>query len=159
NAALFHDDIYVRSDLWEKMFPVKFSISKSELTIDIRPLEKFPFQDRLEREKRRETLKVAGPSAESVLRIPSTYALFTPPSVDLSLSGAVSNRKPDVSGDWEVRLAGDLAYAGAQVFVGSDQQGKPATARAFLERKDPDGKAAGFFGATRSDAGDVFTPS
>ena len=159
DAALFHNEIYVRSDLWEKFFPLTLNVSKSDLTIDVVPREALPFQERLEREKRRKALGAGGAENESVLRLPSSYALFTPPSADLTLNGAISNQSPKLTGDWELRLGGDIAYSGAQVFVGSDEAGKPTSVRAFLERKDPDGQVAGFFGATKSDAGDVFTPS
>jgi hypothetical protein len=159
DAALFHEELYVRSNLFEKLFPITFKVNKSDLTIEIVAKEHFPFQDRLERERRRQSLKNGRTAVETVLKVPTSYELFTPPSADLSVSAAVATRAPKATANWEVRVAGDVVYSGAQLFVGSDSNGKPNDIRTLFERKDPDGISAGFFGATRSDAGDVYTPS
>ena len=159
DAALFHQEIYVRDTFLEKLLPIAFKINKSDLTIGISTKEHFPFQDRLERDRRRQGLKNGGTAVETVMKVPADYALFTPPSADLSVTAAAGSRAPKVTANWEVRLAGDVAYTGAQLFVGSDSNGKPNDVRTLFERKDPDGNSAGFFGATRSDAGDVYTPS
>jgi len=159
DAVLFHQDIYVRSDVLQRLLPLNLNVNKSDLTIDIVPKEHFPFQDRLERDRRRQGLGNGGQAAETILKVPAEYDLFTPPSADFSAGGGWGNRKPYTTANWELRLAGDVVYTGAQVFVGSDSNGKPNSIRALFERKDPDGQTAGFFGATRSDGGDVYTPS
>lgn len=159
DAALFHQEIYIRSNVLEKLLPLVFKINKSDLTLEIATKEHFPFQDRLERDRRRQGLMNGGAGIETILKVPTRYELFTPPSADLSVSVAAATRRPKATTNWEVRLAGDVAYSGAQLFVGSDSNGKPNDIRTLFERKDPDGMSAGFFGATRSDAGDVYTPS
>jgi len=159
DAALLHQEIYVRDTILEKLFPIAFKINKSDLTIDIAAKEHLPFQDRLERDRRRQGLKNGATAVETVLKVPADYELFTPPSADLNITAAAGSRAPKVTTNWEVRFAGDVAYTGAQLFVGSDSNGKPNDVRTLFERKDPDGNSAGFFGATRSDAGDVYTPS
>jgi hypothetical protein len=159
DAVLFHQEIYVRSDVLQRLLPLMLKINKSDLSIDIVPKEHFPFQDRLERDRRRQQLSEGRQGIDAVLRVPTTYEMFTPPSADFSVGGAWSDRKPYTTASWELRLAGDVAYSGAQLFVGSDASGNPNSVRTLLERKDPDGVSAGVFGATRSDGGDVYTPS
>ncbi len=158
-AVLYHGEIFVRADLLQQLLPVSLTIDKSNLLIKLSPRERFPFQDRLEREKRREGLSNEGTPTAQVMHVPPTYALFTPPAVDLALNGMWSNHAPQASENYNLRLAGDLAYADMQLFVGSDNSARPVTASVLLRRKDPDGQIAGFFGATRSDAGDIFTPA
>ncbi|HEY2886511.1 MAG TPA: hypothetical protein VGJ08_14965 [Rhizomicrobium sp.] len=159
DAVLFDDEFYVRSDLLQRLLPLMFNINKSDLALDIVTLELFPFQDRLERERRRSGLRNSNGKAETVMRIPTRYELFTPPSADLNLKGEISNRAPKRTTIWEARLGGDVIYTGLQIFAGSDNNGGRASFRTLFERKDPDGQNAGFFGATRSDAGDVYNPS
>jgi len=158
-AVLFDDEIYVRSDLLQRLLPLTLKINKSDLALDIVTLEHFPFQDRLERERRRSGLRNGNGKAETVMRIPTQYELFTPPSVDLNLKGEISNRAPHRTTIWETRIGGDVIYTGLQLFAGSDNNGGRASFRTLFERKDPDGQSAGVFGATRSDAGDVYNPS
>jgi hypothetical protein len=158
-AVLFDDEIYVRSDLLQRLLPLTLKIDKGDLALDIVTLEHFPFQERLERERRRSGLRKGNGKAEAVIRIPTHYELFTPPSVDLNLKGEISNRAPKRTTIWEARLGGDVIYTGLQLFAGSDNNGGRASFRTLFERKDPDGENAGLFGATRSDAGDVYNPS
>jgi len=158
-AVLFDDEIYVRSDLLQRLLPLTLKINKSDLALEIVTREHFPFQDRLERERRRNGLRNVNGKAENVMRIPSRYELFTPPSADLNLRGEISNRDPKRTTIWETRLGGDVIYTGLQLFAGSDNNGGRASIRTLFERKDPDGESAGFFGATRSGAGDVYNPA
>jgi hypothetical protein len=159
DAVLFDDEIYVRNDLLQRLLPMTLKINKSDLALDIVPLEHFPFQDRLERERRRSGLRNVDGKVESVMRIPTHYELFTPPAADLNLKGEVSNHSPKRTTIWETRLGGDVLYTGLQLFAGSDNKGGRASFRTLFERKDPDGQSAGLFGATRSDAGDVYNPA
>jgi len=156
-AVLFDDEIYVRSDVLQKLLPIMLKVNKSDLALEIVTREHFPFQDRLERERRRSGLRAG--KAESVLRIPSRYESFTPPSLDLNLQAGISNRVPRRTTIWETRLGGDVIYTGLQLFAGSDNNGGRASFRTLFERKDPDGQSAGIFGATKSDAGDVYNPA
>src|SRR5579864_7386005 len=158
-AVLFDDEIYVRSDVLQGLLPLMLKVNKSDLTLEIATREHFPFQDRLERERRRSGLGNGNGKAESVVQLPSYYESFTPPSVDLNLQAGLSNRAPRRTTIWETRLGGDVLYTGLQLFAGSDNNGGRASFRTLFERKDPDGQSAGLFGATRSDAGDVYNPA
>ncbi|QTC91984.1 hypothetical protein [Brevundimonas goettingensis] len=157
-AAIFDNDLYVRADLAEQLFPVKLRADINAQTLTVSPTEPLPFQQRLAREARAAGLN----HPQAILRVqeaPAPYGLFTPPAFDVNLGGQVARDGVDQSQSFDVRMAGDLLYAGFQGFLGSDQNGEPAAARVLFERKDPDGHALGRFGATRAGLGDVFTPS
>ena len=156
-AVLAQDEIYVRSDLLERLLPMKVKADVSALSLTLTPLTPFPFQARLARERARENLG-AGNRSEEVLQVTTPYELFTPPSADLSLSVNSGNGAIGTTRQYEARLAGDLFYAGAQLYAGSDDHGELKQVRALLERKDPEG-GIGPLHATRAGIGDVFTPA
>lgn len=157
--AVFKDgDIYVRAAVLEKLLPLKITADIGGLNLSLLPTEKLPFQDRLDRDLRKSLLGGAT-EGETALLVPTPYRLFTPPSLDINLNLGAGNHAPKSSGNYDFRLAGDFAWAGLQLFAGSDSDFKLSSARVLLTRKDPEGKIAGPFGATRSSLGDTFTPT
>ncbi len=157
DAAIQGDDIYLRADLIEKIAPVRLKVDTHGLVIAITPTEQLPFQQREERERRRGQLGSQN-GGEAVLNVPAPYALFSPPAVELTLATSAGNHGAHVTGSYDVRAAGDLAYADGQFYAGSDDAGRLTNLRMLLERKDPNGHAAGPLGLTRLDLGDTFTP-
>jgi hypothetical protein len=157
-AAFFNDEIYIRKDLVEQILPLKLKADTAAATLTILPTEPLPFQARMEREARRQSLKSQTSGSEEAMVLKTPYAAFTPPSVDVDLNGAVANHAPKATGQAEIRAMGDLAFAGAQLYLATDQTGHLTEGTFLLERKDPDGRIAGPFGATRSDLGDTYTP-
>lgn len=158
-AAIYDGELFVRLDLAEQLLPVRLTADPSAQLLDVQPTEPLPFQARLEREQRRLELEAGGGAAEAAVRIEVPYRLFTPPVIDLNLGGQVTRDGDDQMRRYDVRLAGDIAYAGFQGFLGSDERGELANVRVLLERKDPEGRALGPLGGTRAGIGDVFTPS
>lgn len=51
-AAIFDNDLYVRADLAEQLFPVKLRADINAQTLTVSPTEPLPFQQRLAREAR-----------------------------------------------------------------------------------------------------------
>ena len=157
-AAIYDDDLYVRLDLIEQLLPIRLRADISAQLLAVMPTEPLPFQQRLARDRRAAGLQaVTGP--EQVLMAVTPYAAFTPPAIDVNLGGQVARDGSDQTRSYDLRLAGDLLYAGFQGFIGSDQDGGVRDVRVLFERKDPGGRALGPLGATRAGAGDVFTPS
>lgn len=157
-AAIYDGDIYLRTDLIERLFPLRLRADVNAQTLTVMPTQPLPFQQRLAREQRATGL-AAGPGQAPAMRIETPYRLFTPPAFDVNLGGQIARDGSDQTRSFDLRAAGDLAYAGFQGFVGSDQDGELNTARVLFERKDPAGRALGPLGATRAGIGDVFTPS
>jgi len=157
-VAIYDNDLYVRADLAEQLLPLKLRPDVNAQTLAVQPTEPLPFQQRLAREARAAGLGVRQ-AQPRVAVIPTPYALFTAPAFDVNLGGQVTRDGQDQSHSYDVRMAGDLAYAGFQGFVGSDQQGDLNDVRILFERKDAGGHALGRFGGRRAAAGDVFSPS
>ncbi|MDB5459365.1 MAG: hypothetical protein JWO72_1106 [Caulobacteraceae bacterium] len=155
-AMVFEGDIYVRADLLEQLLPLKFKADLHQLQLSLVPTEKFPFQERLAREQRRDGLTRREDEAQ-VLRVETPYALFTPPAVDINVITQAGNHQG--SGlQYELNAAGDLAYSSFRLFAGSDDQARLDAIRILMERKDPAGRAVGLPGLTRASVGDTYTP-
>jgi hypothetical protein len=157
-ATILDGDIYLRADLVEALLPVRLRTDVSAQRIMVRPTEPLPFQERLAREGRRMGLS-ATRSPAGVSRVDTPYRRFTPPAFDVIVGGQLTRDGVDQSRRFDVRAAGDLAYAGFQAFAGSDEAGRLNDVRLSLMRKDPDGRALGPLGGVRAGLGDVFTPS
>lgn len=157
-VALFEDDFYVRTDLLEQLMPVRLAPDVNAQTLVVVPTQPLPFQQRLAREQRRAG-SVSGELAVRFRALPTPYLLASPPAFDINLGGQVTRDGQNQSRSFDVRMAGDLLWAGFQGYLGSDADGELTSARVLLERKDPDGHALGILGATRAGIGDVFTPS
>jgi hypothetical protein len=84
---------------------------------------------------------------------------FTMPSLSVDFSFGAGNHDPATAAQFDVRAAGDLLGAGAQIYAESSQSGRIDELRFLLERKDPEGRTAGPFGATLSDLGDIYSPA
>lgn len=153
-------ELWVRADLVEAILPLKITADIPGLNLQLAPTQTLPFQARLQREMLRRQLAGAEGGAEAPpLDVATPYRLFTPPTVDLNLTAGLGSDAPKRTGSFDLRAAGDLAGAGAQLFAGSDGGFRLDSVRMLLSRKDPAGRNAGPFGATRSSLGDTFTPT
>ena len=158
--AVYRDgEIYLRSTVLEQLLPLKLKASTSALTLVVTPTEPLPFQERLARESARSKLAGSrgGQPIEMVVKTP--YRLLSEPTVDVNLVTSAGSQAPRQTTKYDLRVSGDLGGAGVQLFAGSDTSGRLSGLRVLAERKDPEGRIAGPFGAQRSDIGDTFTPA
>jgi hypothetical protein len=148
-------DFYVPLALAERLLAVRLTLSTEDLQLRVEAVLPLPAQERAERDSRRVALDDDGDLQTQVVRTP--YALASIPSADLvlNLEGGRGGGSA-LRGNYDLRLAGDLLFAGYQAYVGSDQRGVPSNMRLTFERIDPD---AGMAGLTRVSAGDVFSPT
>lgn len=153
------NDIYVRPFLLEKFLPVRTSFDGPALRLALTAREPLPIQSRLDRLNRLRGLQPGGGGGNEVYRVRSPARLFSLPSFDVSLDAGAQRRTPNYPYRYDVRAGGDLLFSNFQGFFGSDQKGKPVTARALLERRDAGGRALGPLGLTRLSAGDIYTPA
>lgn len=154
------NDIYVRPALLEKLLPVRLRFDEASLRLELAATEPLPIQSRLDRLKRLRGLQPDGSaSRDDVYKVKSPPAFVSVPSFDVSLEAGAQERTPRYPYRYDVRAGGDLLFSNFQGYVGSDTNGKPATARVLLERRSSDGHALGPLGLTRLSAGDVFTPA
>ena len=153
------DDIYVRASLLEKIIPVRVSFDSASLRLSLQAVEPLPIQSRLDRLGKLRDLQPDAPDHADAYRLATPYQLFSLPSFDVQLEAGAQHRTPQTPYRYDVRAGGDLLYGNFQGFVGSDDHGKPVSARALIERRDIDGHALGGIGFTKFAAGDVFTPA
>jgi hypothetical protein len=158
DAALAQGEIYVRAELLEQLLPLRLKADVRTLVLEIEATEPLPFQARLAREARRQRLGAGRHRAdEAQTFVPTPYVLFSPPAVDVVVSSQQGGE--GFTSRYDLRLAGDLAYAGLQAFVAGEGGARPTEARVLLERKDPDRRAAVIPGLSRISLGDTYTPS
>ena len=160
DVAVTASDIYLRVSAVQKVLPITIKADTEGLQLNMHALEVLPIQARL---NRLSALRNLQPDAENdnepALRLPTPYSLITPPSFDISGSlgaGAIAPRFPH---SYDVRIAGDVLWTGFQGYLGSDINGRIASARASFRRDDPKGRLLGPLHATSASVGDVFTPS
>ena len=156
SAVFQDDDLYIRSDLLQKLLPLDFKADLSALALILTPRERLPFQDRLDREARRSMLGPRGARDEAPLKLDTPYDLTSPPAFDLNLGLGYANGPEGRTNQWVLRAAGDLAYTQARAYLSSDTQGTPDAIRLELDRQfgGRDGSQP-----WRVAAGDVFSPS
>ena len=155
--AVADGDIYLRQDLLEQLLPVRVKAELRQLRLDVTPTQPLPFQQRLERERDRARLS-HGPAQETVTRLETPYALYSPPGIDINVD-ATGGTRSGVASHFDVAAAGDLGYATAELFAGSAFRMKPDTLRILFERKDPAGRDVLVPGVTQAMVGDTYTPS
>ncbi|MGE5501589.1 MAG: hypothetical protein ACM3W4_06660 [Ignavibacteriales bacterium] len=159
DVAVTPGEIYIRASAVARLLPVKVAVDSGALQIKLTALEKLPIQSRLERLARLRDLRPDVETADQSLRVPNPYRWISPPAVDVSLSTARDTRPPNDPRRYDIRVAGDLARMGFQGWVGSDDNGKPSSARVLLERHSVKGGLLGPIGATSFTIGDTFTPA
>jgi hypothetical protein len=157
-AVVYNDDLYLRLDLVEALLPVRLRAEPSAQLLTVTPTEPLAYQQRREFLRRHAAL-ASGEPGVAVRRVDTPYRLFTPPAFDVNVGGQMTRDGTDQSRQFNLRAAGDLAYAGFQAFLGSDEHGRINDVRVLLERKSPSGQALGPVGGVRAGIGDVFSPS
>lgn len=157
-ATFLADEIYVRTDLMEKLLPVGIKFDARGLILRLDPHEPLPFQQRLDRERRRASLG-GFTDRLTVMKVQTPYLAYTPPSFDISLNGGAGAAQPHATGEYDLRAAGDLAYGAMQFFASSDESGRLDSVRFTLGRRDNDGHILGPLKGTDAEFGDTFTPS
>jgi hypothetical protein len=158
DVAYSATEIFIRASALETILPVHFTADGEALTLDISALEKLPIQARWERLGRLRGLEGSIREEEPVLRIPTPYRLFTPPTFDAILeTGRDTRQGVDARRRYDIRFAGDLLYTNLQGYVGADDTGEPSTVRLLFERRSTTGDLP--LGATRISAGDIYTPA
>lgn len=159
DATAFDGELYLRAAKFADLLPLTMTPDLRNQSVTIATLEPFPFEARLAREAARRRLG----AQENVVpgRWPREETPWLPISVpigDLELR-AVSESARGSRLETDLRLAGDLAYMTAEVFLGADT--KDGLIGAFIElgRQDADADLLGPLKATEFTLGDVATNS
>lgn len=157
--AATNADLYFRASVLERILRIKIRVDIEALQLKISSDEKLPVQARLERLAQLSALRPEDQSVSAALHVDSPYKLWSPPAFDVSLQAGVNALPPRSPRGYDIRIGSDLLYAGFQGFLSSDQNGKPVSARATLERHNIKGGLLGPINATSFAVGDIFTPA
>jgi len=158
-AAASLTDIYVDTGLVEKLLPLRVNVDTEGLVLALTATEELPIQARVGRLARLRALQPDAESREDVLRVDSGPGLWSLPAFDVAIESAIDHQAPRFRRRFDVRAGADAFYSNLQAYLGSDERGKPSTARFLFERRDLDGDMLGPLSVRRLSAGDVFTPA
>jgi hypothetical protein len=150
-VRLQSDDIYVASTLLSRWLPLDFEVNLSSLTLRVKPRERLPLQERLERERlgARAGARTGGYEDPGYPRHAMPYRLLGVPFIDQTLGVGLrtGNGSRQTSANYTAYLTGDLLGMESALFVSSDKQNPSPDVRFTLARHDPD---AGLLGPLRA---------
>ena len=140
-VRLRSDDIYVESALLSRWLPLDFDVNLSSLTLLVRPRERLPLQERLERE--RLGAKAGAATGYQNPGYPTQdlpYRLLGAPFIDqtLAVGLATGNGRRQTNATYTAYLTGDLLAVEAALFVSSTKDKPTPDLRFTLARHDPD---------------------
>jgi hypothetical protein len=125
-AAVIGDDIYVASALLAHWLPVDFDIDLARLQLNVRPRERLPLQERLEREDSAARLRSAAnePRDLGYPRVTSPYAMASLPFVDQTFSAEATRNDSSrhYQGDYTAYLTGDFLAMEGSAYVSTRTQ-------------------------------------
>lgn len=162
DAVAGPNDIYLKAALLQELLPLSVVVNGDELVLQLRATEKLPLQARKERVARWTEQRLAGgisPAEEDQLRVETPYAMLGRPTFDFTAAIGGDSVRGQMSRRFEARMAGDLLKTTFNGFVGTDDRGRPSTARLQMYRRSAGGDLLGPIGATYAAGGDVFTPA
>lgn len=160
DVAVTPTEIYVRATALQRLLPMKFQVEPEALILKIVPTETLPVQGRMQRVARQRDMSQTFENKEDILNVATPYQLFTMPAFDMALGlGFQSRETPQIQQRYDIRIGADLFYTGFQGYVGSDENGKPSSARFVFERRSVEGRLLGPLKARTFSFGDVFTPT
>lgn len=160
DVELGTDDIYVDSKALANWFPADFRVNLSELSVQVDAREKFPVQERLDREELRERLERHTTLGKATLPLlESEYRFFSTPVIDVSSSNYFKSNDATskLRSINSIRAVGDLAFMSSDLFISGDDQDPLENVTWKLERNDPQANLFGFIGATSFSIGDIAT--
>ncbi|OYY37402.1 MAG: hypothetical protein B7Y28_04895 [Polaromonas sp. 16-63-31] len=144
------DDIYVAASLLSRWLPLDFEVDLSSLTLRVKPRERLPLQERLERERRAGKLGArAGYEDPGYPRVDMPYRVLGVPFIDQTFGMGLrtGNGSRQTSASYTAYLTGDLLGLESAFFVSSTRQDPSPDVRFTLARHDPD---AGLLGPMRA---------
>lgn len=141
-VRLQSDDIYVASTLLSRWLPLDFEVNLSSLTLRVRPRERLPLQERLERERlgARAGARTTGYEDPGYPREDMPYRLLGVPFIDQTLGVGLQkgNGSRQTSANYTAYLTGDLLGMESALFVSSTKENPAPDLRFTLARHDPD---------------------
>lgn len=145
-VRLRSDDVYIESALLSRWLPLDFDVNLSNQTLAVRPRERLPLQERLERERVGAKAGVAaGYEDPGYARQDQPYRLLGAPFIDQTfvVGMTTGNGSRQTNAGYTAYLTGDLLGVEAALFVSSTKENPTPDLRFTLARHDPDANLLG----------------
>jgi hypothetical protein len=116
-------------------FPVDLRLQAITLSVEVKPRERLPVQERDERRRGAQQTYSIGPATLPLIDTP--YKLLGPPAADIGLSYSItrpSGGKPHSSETYSALVSGDVAYMDSKLYLNGDQSNSLTDARFTLSR-------------------------
>ena len=163
-VRVIDDDIYVNSELLSHWLPIDFDLNMSALQLQVKPREKLPLQERLERERAASRLgnaksrQLADPGYPHVI---APYQWIDRPFIDQTFGANVqaSPGTRQFSATSTTYLTADMLGMEGAAYISSSRDQSTPDWRMTLGRNDPD---AGLLGPLRARSlvmGNISMPS
>jgi hypothetical protein len=156
-------DIYVQKEVLEKIWPIKFLMNLSELTVAIDATEELSFERRLarlERRKKLEAIRQYEKRLKSFRYVPNKYQLLGKPSFDFATSYSYDAKHRSLSGGNGIsgsqQLGGFVANYGTVITYDPEHRlRRPDSINFNMSRQAYEGESLLGLGFDRVDAGDI----
>jgi len=164
SARVIGDDIYVNSELLARWLPIDFEVTMSTLQLEVKPREKLPLQERLERERAGERLGGTPPERLADPGYPreiAPYKLIDQPFIDQTF-GANARSAPgsrQLNTAYTAYLTADVLGMEGAAYVSSSRDQPAPDWRMTLGRNDPDAGLLGPLRARSFSLGNISVPS
>ncbi len=166
--AVLQDDIYVESKLLGEWLSMHIDANRLESSINIKPFEPLPLQQRLARQRRgSNTWGYRSNDPDYPVR-EAPYRFLGGPAIDMTGTISLLGNKKSIETSenrFSSRISGDLLWMNAQLDLSGviDGESRPFVSidngRLLLEQVSPDGDLLGPLGATKVAIGDIHPAS
>jgi hypothetical protein len=160
DAQAFDGEMFLRSELFEEIFPLEMKPNLRVQAIYLATLEPFPFEERMKREAERARLGSRGehPQQERWPKQETPWLAASLPLTDVELRAVSDSALGDrIEGD--LRISADLAFMTAQSYFSATTRDGLVASLVQLGRRDAEGGLLGPLNATDFQFGDVATSS
>lgn len=163
-ARVIDDEIYVNSELLSRWLPIDFELNMSALQLQVKPREKLPLQERLERERAASRLGNAKPrplADPGYPRAIAPYQWIDRPFIDQTFGASVQAAPGarQLSAASTTYLTADMLGMEGAAYVSSSRDQSTPEWRMTLGRNDPDAGLLGPLHARSLSVGNISMPS
>lgn len=155
-AIVGDNDIYVDSSLFSEWFPIDLELDFSRLILKLKPREKLPFQEIVERNNLRNRSIKSANKQNNYKKITTPPANLSTPFMDVELGNQFDNKTtPQNTSSYSILAQGDAAKLATNFFISGDTKDSLTSVRLSAGNKDKDANLLGNLKATEYLMGDI----
>lgn len=143
-ATVFEGTLFVRADALQQWLPVNINVEIRQLSVNFRPRERIPLQDRLERLSRRPSDFGFSFREPELPFMENPYQFMGHRTTDARVTYTSTRRDDDVDRQTQYSLLsrGDLAWMTSSLYLSGSDEESLSNARLLLERSHFEGPLA-----------------